>query len=79
MFLQGKLQLLLEMIFLSIDYLLLSFTHSLAGLVRVVRIRLGLMYFRSKSIHQAQGYLVSKGSEESLVWIRLDSQVALHL
>ena len=78
MFLQGKLQLLLEMIFLSIDYLLLSFTHSL-GLVRVARICLSFVNLWSESVHQAQSHLVSEWPKESFVRICLDAQVALHL
>lgn len=77
MLLQGKLQLLLEMIFLSIDYLLLLFPHSLGG-VPILRICFSVVDLRSKSIHQTESHLVSKGSQESFVRVRLDAQVALH-
>ena len=66
------------LIFLSIDYLLLSFTHSL-GSVSIVAACLSLMDLWSKSIHQAEGDFVSKWSEESFVRVGLDTQVALHL
>ena len=66
------------MIFLSIDYLLLSFTHSLS-FVSVVRIGLSFVNLWSESVHQAQSDFVSKWAKESFIRIRLDAQVALHL
>ena len=77
MLLQGKLQLLLEMIFLSIDYLFLLFPHSLGGVPKL-RASFSLVDLRSESVHQAECHFVSKWSQECFVRVRLDAQVALN-
>ena len=76
MLLQDKLQLLLEMIFLSIDYLFLLFPHSLGGVPKL-RAWFSLVDLRSESVHQTECHFVCQWSQESFVRVRLDTQVAL--